>query len=92
MQGDPSQAGPVEPAGSPGARHDVVQFECAGHTVTVSAEQDANGVWVPRISVANGQRRFEIREISQAWRGWHTEGEAVRDGMEQARLLLTRQP
>ncbi len=67
------------------------RFECAGHTVTVVAEQDAQGVWVPRISVANGERHFEIREISQTWRGWHTEGEAIRDGMEQARLLLTRE-
>lgn len=72
-------------------REGEVRFECAGHTVTVSAERDAQGVWVPRISVANGERRFEIREISQAWRGWHTEGEAVRDGMEQARLLLTHE-
>ncbi|MRT00298.1 hypothetical protein GJQ57_16770 [Ralstonia pickettii] len=67
----------------------AARFECAGHTVTVSAEQDAQGVWVPRISVENGTRQFEIREISQTWRGWHTKGEAVRDGMEQARLLLT---
>jgi hypothetical protein len=67
------------------------RFECAGHTVTVSAEQDAQGVWVPRISVANGERQFQIREISQTWRGWHTEGEAIRDGMEQARLLLTHE-
>lgn len=71
------------------AHEGEARFECAGQTVTVTAEQDAQGVWVPRISVANGARQFEIREISQTWRGWHTEGEAVRDGMEQARLLLT---
>jgi hypothetical protein len=67
------------------------RFECAGHTVTVSAEQDAQGVWVPRIAVANGERHFQIREIFQTWRGWHTDGEAISDGMEQARLLLTHE-
>lgn len=85
MQASPSPDGP---AGKVDAEDGEVRFECAGYTVTVSAEQGARGVWVPRISVAKGERQFEIREISQTWRGWHTRSEAVRDGMDQARLLL----
>lgn len=66
------------------------QFEHAGCTITVTAFQDENGVWLPRVTVDTGPRRFEIRELAQPWRGWRTRGEAVRDGMEQARQLLSR--
>ena len=66
------------------------QFEHAGCTITVTAFQDEHGVWLPRVTVDTGTRQFEIRELAQPWRGWRTRGEAVRDGMEQARQLLSR--
>lgn len=66
------------------------QFEHAGCTITVTAFQDEHGVWLPRVTVDTGTRQFEIRELAQPWRGWRTRDEAVRDGMEQAHQLLSR--
>lgn len=89
MQTPASRAGP--PSGDPteGAQDSAdAQFVHAGNIVTVSAFQDAQGVWMARVTVDTGTRQFEMRELSHAWRGWHTRAEAVRDGMEQAHLLL----
>lgn len=71
------------------AQAQSAQFEHAGCTITVTAFQDEHGVWLPHVTVDTGTRRFEIRELAQPWRGWRTGGEAVRDGMEQARQLLS---
>lgn len=83
----------ASPAPAPFAAHasDIpdARVEYAGYTILVHAFQDEHGVWMPHVTVQKGTQRIEMPELSQAWRGWRTRGEAVRDGLEQAHLLLS---
>ncbi|PLT17508.1 hypothetical protein CXP34_12795 [Ralstonia mannitolilytica] len=65
------------------------RVEYAGYTILVYAIENEQGVWLPRVTVLQGAERIEMPQLTQAWRGWLTRGEAVRDGLEQAHLLLS---
>jgi hypothetical protein len=65
-------------------------IEYGGYALSASAQQIATGAWVPKIVITKNGAPVDIPEVETVQPEWLTEAEAVRAGIEQARLIVDR--
>ncbi|MEJ2767166.1 DUF6566 family protein [Mycetohabitans sp. B46] len=68
----------------------AVVLDYLGHHVTVTAQRNARGAWVPQVQITHDGTPVQFDMPQEATPEWLTVDEAVRAGLERARLLIER--
>jgi hypothetical protein len=61
-----------------------------GYLVSVDADTNEFGAWLPRVAVTHRSRPVALPEIEPVQPEWLTRAEALRAGIEYAKLLIDR--
>lgn len=70
---------------------DSAVLDYLGHQVTVTAEQNLRGAWVPKITITVDGRHVSFDIPQDTTPEWLTQHEALRAGIERARYLIESQ-
>ncbi|WP_118183940.1 DUF6566 family protein [Paraburkholderia phosphatilytica] len=95
----PSIADPTKPGlrenrpekTTPGEAQHIGQFDYRGHAVTVTAWQNSEGAWIPHVHIHSHRTDAVLPDDHPIVPEWATREEAVRDGVERARVRIDRQ-
>lgn len=70
--------------------HGAAVLDYLDHHVRVTAQRNARGAWVPQVQITRDRDPVQFDMPQEATPEWLTADEAVRAGLERARLLIER--
>jgi hypothetical protein len=70
--------------------HGVTVFDYLDHHAKVTAQRNARGAWVPQIQITRDREPVQFDMPQEVAPEWLTADEAVRAGVERARLFIER--